>query len=370
MTSEVVSMRARRGAVLVGLAMAVSLVVPARAGAGDPFDHRLHDVAVIAADDAWAVGDDLIVHWDGAAWTVTGPSIMRAHTYAAVAARNAADVWVVGWVVSQDQNVPLLLHYDGATWTRVHVPRPAGEGRLQDVVVMPGGVVWAVGGFDLYTPDVSRRGGLAYRFDGSSWARIPVSARVATLSAATPSGRAGLWAVGMIENPLSHPAALRWNGEAWRVDRLPEYERNTLATDVVSLGRGRLTVVGSIWFDAGSGRLAGVYIVRHVAGRWTLERRNPMAALAGVDAGPGGWQVAVGQARPDFRAMAMGRDAAGWHRMTVPTPARESGLLGVDIRSAKDAWAVGWREGTDGYADPLAMHWDGSGWSRVPVPTA
>ncbi|MGZ8596386.1 MAG: hypothetical protein ACXWYJ_12060 [Actinomycetota bacterium] len=364
-------MRARRTALFVGLVLAVSVVVvPARAGVADPFDHRLRDVAVVAADDAWAVGDDLIVHWDGVAWTVTGPSIMRAHTYAAVAARNAADVWVVGWVVSQDQNVPLLLHYDGVTWTRVHVPRPAGEGMLHDVVVMAGGVVWAVGGFDLYTPDVRRRGGLAYRFDGSSWARIPVPARVATLSAATPSGRAGLWTVGMIENPLSHPAALRWNGRAWRVDRLPEYERNTFATDVVSLGHGRLTVVGSIWFDAASDRLAGVYILRYDAGRWTLERRTPVAALAGVDAGPGGRQVAVGQARPDFRAMAMGSDVSGWHRLTVPAPARASGLLGVDIRTASDAWAVGWLEGTDGWADPMAMHWDGSDWTRVDVPTA
>ena len=47
-----------------------------------------------------------------------------------------------------------------------------------------------------------------------------------------------------------------------------------------------------------------------------------------------------------------------------------SGLLGIDIRTANDAWAVGWREGTDGYDDPLAMHWDGRDWVRVPVPTA
>ena len=240
-------MRARRSTVVIGLAtMAALASMPVRAGAGtpDPFDHGLADVAVVAADDVWAVGDDLIVHWDGAAWTVTGPSIMRAHTYAAVAARNAADVWVVGWVVSQDQNVPLLLHYDGATWTRFHVARPPGEGMLNDVVVMPGGVAWAVGAFDLYTPNGSRNGGLAYRFDGHDWVRVGLPTRVATLTAATPSGRTGLWAVGMVETPLWHPAALRWNGRGWRVDRLPEYERNTFATDVVSLGHGRLTVVG------------------------------------------------------------------------------------------------------------------------------
>ena len=128
-------------------------------------------------------------------------------------------------------------------------------------------------------------------------------------------------------------------------------------------------MVGSIWFDAGSDRLAGVYIVRYDAGRWTLEKRTPVAALSGVAVGPAGWQLAVGQARPDFRAMVLGRDASGWHRMPVPAPARESGLLGVDIRNATDEWAVGWREGADGYADPLAMHWDGRDWTRVPVPT-
>ena len=374
MVSEVVPMRARLPAVFVGLAaMATLAAMPIRAGAAgaaDPFDHPLNDVAAIAPDDAWAVDDGLLVHWDGAAWTVTGPSLMRQHTYAAVAARDADDVWVAGWIVSMDQNVPLLLHFDGSAWTRFPVPRPVGEGMLHDVVVTPGGQAWAVGGFDLYTPDEQRRGGLVYRFDGHGWVRVSVPTRVATLSAATPSGRAGLWAVGMIENPLSHPAALRWNGSAWRVDRLPEYERNTFATDVVSLGHGRLTVVGSIWLDAASDWLAGVYVVRYTGGRWVLEKRTPVGALSGVDAGPGGWQVAVGQARPGFRAMAMGRDASGWHRLTVPAPAGESGLLGVDIRTAADAWAVGWREGTDGYADPMAMHWEGSAWVRVPVPTS
>jgi len=367
-------MRARRSAVIVGLATVTALMVmPVRAGtarAADLFDHRLNDVSVIAADDAWAVGDDLIVHWDGAAWAVGGPSIRRQHTFTAVDARNAADVWVAGWLVSMDQNIPLLLHFDGSAWTRVHVPRPTGEGMLNDVVVMPGGVVWAVGAYDLYTPDVSRRGGLAYRFDGSTWSRIPVPARVVTLSAASPSGRDGLWTVGMIENPLSHPAALRWNGSAWRLDRLPEYERNTFANDVVTLGHGRVTVVGSIWFDAASDWLAGVYIARFDGERWALEKRTPVARLWGVAVGPGGGQFAVGQARNDFRALTMRRDASGWHRIAVPFPARESALYGVDVRLAADAWAVGWRQGTDGYADPMAMHWDGSAWTRVDVPAA
>jgi hypothetical protein len=370
MASEVVAMRARRAAVLVGLAVVVSLTaVPARAAAPDPFDHALRDVAVIARADAWAVGDDLIVHWDGTAWSVAGPSIMRQHTFRAVAARNADDVWVAGSIVSMDQNRPLLLHFDGAGWTRVQMPRHSGESWLTDVIAMRGGAMWAIGGWVRYTPDVYRQGSLVYRSDGSRWRMIDVPRRVAGLAAATPSGRRGLWAVGMVENPLDHPAALRWSGRAWRVDRLPEYERNTFATDIVSLGRGRLTVVGSIWYDAGSDWLAGVYIANYEDGRWTLEKRTPEASLSAVAVGPGGWQLAVGQARPDFRAIVLARDVSGWHRMPVPAP-RSSALIGVDIRSATDAWAVGSREGSDGYADPISMHWDGSGWTRVAVPTA
>ena len=374
MISEVVPMRTRLTAVFIGLATLTAMVaMPIRAGAAraaDPIDHVLRDVAAIAADDAWAVGDDLLVHWDGSAWTAAGPSILRAHTFRAVAARSATDVWVAGSLVVMDQNVPLLLHFDGSTWTRVHVPRHKGESAITDVVPAPGGVVWATGSFDLCTPDVYRRGGLVYRFDGSRWSRIPVPRRVVALSAATVSGRSGLWTVGMIENPLDHPAALRWNGTAWRVDRLPEFEGNTFAVDVVSLGHGRLTVVGSIWFDSGSDWLAGVYLVRYAQRRWTLERRTPEAQLEGVDVGPGGRQIAVGQIRPDFEAMPMARDGAGWHRMAVPATVRESGLTAVDIRTGTDAWTVGWREGVDGYANPLAMHWDGSAWVRVSVPTA
>lgn len=367
-------MRTRPSSVFIRLATAAALLVmpiPAHAaGAAAPVDLQLDDVAAIAADDAWAVGGDLLVHWDGAAWTRVDPGILRQHRLTAVAANGPDDVWAVGTLVSMEQNIPLVMHFDGTAWTRVYVPRPDGDGFLHDVVVRGNGEVWAVGSWSLWTTTKTDEGALAYRFDGSNWRRVKVPGEVAGLVAATPSGAKGLWTVGSITDPLTHPAALRWTGSAWRVHRLPEPSDDNIVTGVVALGPGRVWVVGSAWRDSASDWLDGVYIVRWNGTRWKVERSTPMATLAAVSAGPGGALVAVGQARPDFRAMAMRRDTDGWHRVSVSAPARESALMGVDMRTATDGWAVGTREGTDGYLDPMAMRWNGTAWVRVPVPAS
>ena len=53
----------------------------------------------------------------------------------------------------------------------------------------------------------------------------------------------------------------------------------------------------------------------------------------------------------------------------MPPPTREGtpGLFDVDVRSADDVWAVG-RYGR--YFGTLALHWDGSTWTRVATPSA
>jgi hypothetical protein len=269
-----------------------------------------------------------------------------------------------------EETLPLILHYDGATWARVHVGRPKGDAFLRDVVVRPNGEVWVVGSWSLWTPERDVEGGLVYRYDGSNWRRVPVPDEVTELRAASASGATALWAVGFVGDPLWHPAALRWDGSAWHVYRLPERSNDSIVSDVVSLGHGRVWAVGSAWYDEASDMLDGVYVARWTGARWSVARHEPAAVLSGVDGGRGGAMFVVGQMRPGFRAMAMRRGPEGWHRVAVPAPPHGSALLGVDVRTPGDAWAVGWREGTDGYEDPLAMRWDGSGWVRVAVPAA
>jgi hypothetical protein len=57
-------------------------------------------------------------------------------------------------------------------------------------------------------------------------------------------------------------------------------------------------------------------------------------------------------------------DGKRWHAVYPPTlPMAPSGLNGVSVRTATDAWAVGF-----GGLGTLAEHWNGSAWTIVPTP--
>jgi hypothetical protein len=126
-------------------------------------DNTLIAVAVTAPDDAWAVGSfeekglrhvlpttnrPLALHWDGIRWrTFPLPDVGQGDLNG-VAAVDRDDVWAVGQTVVNsggDYKVsPLLLHWDGSTWSRVTAPTE-GDASLSAVTAIPGGGLWAVG---------------------------------------------------------------------------------------------------------------------------------------------------------------------------------------------------------------------------------
>ncbi|MEO8477523.1 MAG: hypothetical protein ABI572_10815 [Actinomycetota bacterium] len=64
-------------------------------------------------------------------------------------------------------------------------------------------------------------------------------------------------------------------------------------------------------------------------------------------------------------------DTCAWTSISVPSPGTDSStLLGVDVASSTDAWAVGWDASveTPDLRLPLAVHWDGSAWVETPMP--
>jgi hypothetical protein len=76
------------------------------------------NAATFAGAELWAVGEDyldtLILHWDGARWTrTTLPGIREG--LRAVWGSRADDVWAVG-------DHGLVLHFDGVTWSRLDAP--------------------------------------------------------------------------------------------------------------------------------------------------------------------------------------------------------------------------------------------------------
>ena len=127
----------------------------------DPGNAELSSVADVAANNAWVVGSHatngasrtLIEHWDGSRWT-QAPSpdpAFPTETYVlgGIAASSADDVWATGTVSSPavPPGRPLVLHWDGSSWTVMAAPGPGqGTGFGTDAVSVAGpGQAWVAG---------------------------------------------------------------------------------------------------------------------------------------------------------------------------------------------------------------------------------
>jgi hypothetical protein len=89
-------------------------------------NNDLTGVAVLAADNAWAVGSDagtnggqtLVEHWNGAAWSVVpSPDPGAGGDFlTAVSAVSPTDIWAVGEYETGGQSKTLIVQWNGTTW--------------------------------------------------------------------------------------------------------------------------------------------------------------------------------------------------------------------------------------------------------------
>ena len=128
------------------------------------FGHRsfsaFTDVVALAADDVWVVGytlvdgestEPLIVHYDGSSWSQyplplhpEGPCELRA-----VTARSSDEIYAMGtWAESNGSPRDFILRYDGNDWTQMNSATINGEDQwYRGATTLPGGDVWTVGQF-------------------------------------------------------------------------------------------------------------------------------------------------------------------------------------------------------------------------------
>ena len=214
----------------------------------------LAGIIAITPSDIWAVGSQsrgpaavigsgpLIMHWDGTTWNVVpslyAPTGAWSATLTSVAAITAHDVWAVGGqgsvqVLDQRLSLPVVEHWDGATWQVVSTPPltqgvPQGAqrgGYLNAVTRIPGtNQLWAVGGQQHATnPDSSEP--LIERWDGSRWQVAPGPALPSNAMGGSWTGVAALsatdaWAVGnytIKDLTDGHPLIGHWDGTSWQV---------------------------------------------------------------------------------------------------------------------------------------------------------
>ncbi|MFE1316513.1 hypothetical protein [Kitasatospora phosalacinea] len=217
-------------------------------------------------DDVWAVGyyqpDDyltfygVIDHWDGKTWQqVPTPDLGTDYwTLSAVVANSPSDVWASGNVGHEDGWArPLLLHYDGRTWSRVATPElDARPGELTSLLAAGPNDIWAAGA---EIGPSHRDKPIVAHYDGRSWTYQETGIDAGRLYGLvrTPNGVAVVGA--SLTDGVYRPTGAQLTGRGWESLDIPQSTTSggRRPAGIVSVA-GRLTVVGTDYAGAGDER--------------------------------------------------------------------------------------------------------------------
>ena len=201
----------------------------------------LHAVTVISSHDAWAVGGwipaetgdwrQLILHWDGTAWTISRNSLTGELLSASAAADG--DVWAGGYESGTDS---VVVHEAGGTW---NVATTSGAGDSVDsITAIPPHDVWAVG-------DTGATHPFALHWDGTKWGTMRTAAPISgSLRATAGSASNDVWAFGYRSSSKADiPYIEHWDGKRWLLSRAPVAESDFVAS--IALSRTNVWAIGN-----------------------------------------------------------------------------------------------------------------------------
>jgi hypothetical protein len=344
----------------------------------------LYGVSARTSSDVWAVGGSsstLAQHWDGSTWTVTStptPAGAISGQFQGVTAISANDVWAAG-TYTDDALVahPLVAHWNGKRWARVLTPNPGRGAGAWFTSISAASVddVWAVGTYwtiDPRHPWITWADPLVEHWDGTRWSRVTVpnpghhSTGGTQLTGVSADTDSGVWIVGSYDNLEEIVTlALHWDGSAWTQtasrNPAPRPLSNMLAS-VTVISDTDVWAVGN--FHDGTR-------VRTLTEHWNGRRWSTVASpspgegtpfdgLRGVSGlSPDDvWAIGAYASSSGLETLIEHWDGSAWSQVTSCNPTDVNGFLGVDARSAADAWAVG----IDANGS-LVCHWDGRSWS-------
>jgi hypothetical protein len=219
---------------------------------------------VVSPTEVWVAGyvgsAATVAQWKNGTGTTryTQASTGRHLTvFEAIAVDPSGQVWAVGW--DRDYNAPgrpvssLVVHFNGASWSREATPNPANRNTLMDVVALANGEVFAVG----VAQDTSGGGitprSLMLRKHDASWSSPTVPQgeagsqdQLLSVAAVSPSS---VWSVGYYSSPSSglyEPLLVHWMGNGgFAVSHpSPALTVSALASGVSATSAGNLLAVG------------------------------------------------------------------------------------------------------------------------------
>lgn len=209
----------------------------------------------------------LLEHWDGDRWRATASPALGQGCYGGltgVSAITADDAWAVGAKSCGDVTTTVVEHWNGSKWSIVRSPNPGGKhfNLLNKVTAVSSDDVWAVGAYGNGGPATHP---LMLHWDGHSWTVVQVPSGTGAHCATPGASLIGVgtdgsdvWAVGgRFCGQRVNTLVLRWTGSSWKVSPSPGLHQSTppfeeLESVAVVNGRAAFAVGNA---DTGSGSI-------------------------------------------------------------------------------------------------------------------
>jgi hypothetical protein len=291
------------------------------------------------------------------------------------------DGWAVGFV--QDPNTTyhtLAEHWNGTQWSATPTPDGMSGSQLAAVAATSSNNVWAVGVQDADL-SVDSNATLIEHWNGTAWSIVPspnAGTNGDTLTGVTAVSASDVWATGSFSNASQIlPLFEHWNGTAWSVVNVPNVPSQVNFVQAVSaVSANDVWAVGSEVDSSGN----TAELILHWNGtQWTVVTAPPLgqqARLQAVQAVSASdvWAVGTGLGANggESHNLALHWNGTVWSQVPVPdvgNSVNANSLTSVTALSSDDVWAVGAANGgADGVPQALIEHWNGSFWSIAPSP--
>ena len=220
------------------------------------YEPQLNELAVISANDIWAVGEYLapsasqhilIEHWNGTAWSiVSAPSPKGSEDFGGITAVSSTDVWATGTIYSNTtagtNYQPFFEHWDGTNWTMIPGSSSV-NGHLYALAAVSATDIWSVG---LINENIYDTNTLIERWDGTQWTVVPSPNVNGGLYAVRAVSGNNVWAVGKSVDNKGNSLTLivHWNGTKWSIVSSPHEPNSVLGGLAVVPGTSQVWAVG------------------------------------------------------------------------------------------------------------------------------
>jgi hypothetical protein len=220
---------------------------------------------------------------------------------------------------------------------------------------------------------------LAEHWNGAQWSIMPtpsISAPTAQLNSITALNSSEVWAAGFSDNPnclCGQTVVEHWNGSLWTRLTTPNPGVADYLTGVTAISATDIWAVGYEWIS----NFTELPLLLHYNGTtWKPFNTSQLqfGQLSSVFAHDTNdvWAVGWTGQEPNIKALALHWNGTVWSRVAFPTESGGSIVLkSVSGVATNDVWAVGSYQffGLNGNLSLSARsyHWDGSRWTAVTV---